>query len=147
MNEITDAILINGLEFYAFHGASDEEQTVGHRYLVDAELSVDTRLAGQTDELGDTVSYSRVAKRLMQIGTEQQYRLLEALAAQMTEVIFAEFSMVDAVKLRVQKMCPPMNAIVASVGVEIFREREEVESPPRVRLTVVGNDDEVETGE
>src|SRR5262249_31937888 len=100
-----DIILINGLEFYAYHGASDPEQAVGHRYRVDAELSVDTRLAGQTDELGDTVSYSRVAKRLMQIGTEQQYRLLEALAAQMTEVIFAEFAMVDAVKLRVQKMC------------------------------------------
>jgi dihydroneopterin aldolase len=119
----SDAILINGLEFYAYHGASDQEQTVGHRYLVDVRLTVDTRLAGASDKLSDTVSYSKVAKRLAQIGTEEQYRLLETLARRMVEIIFAEFALVQSVHLRVQKVLPPMNSIVASVGVEITRHR------------------------
>ena len=137
-----DTILIKGLEFYAYHGASDEEQSVGHRYLIDAWLTVDTRLAGHTDALSDTVSYAEAARQLVQIGTERQYRLLEALSARMVSVLFEEFPSVEAVRLRVQKISPPMNAIVASVGVELYRDREEVEQqPPRVRLTVIGEED------
>ena len=121
--EVTDKIVINGLEFYGYHGASDQEQTVGHRYFVDARLGVDTRAAGESDRLGDTVSYSKVARRLIEAGTQRQFRLLEALAAHMVQIIFDEFTPVQSVELRVQKMCPPMNAIVASVGVEITRTR------------------------
>ena len=120
----TDTILINGLEFYGYHGASDQEQTVGHRYYVDVRLGVDISAACRSDRLADTVSYSRVARRLIELGTQRQFRLLEALAAHMADVIFEEFAAVESVQLRVQKMCPPMNAIVASVGVEIHRRRE-----------------------
>jgi dihydroneopterin aldolase len=120
-----NSILIDGLEFYAYHGASDPEQVVGHRYLVDVRLSVDTRLAAASDRLTDTVSYSRVAKRIVQVGTEEQFRLLETLAGRLADMIFAEFPPVQALCLRVRKMCPPMNAIVASVGVEITRRRPE----------------------
>lgn len=122
-----DTILISGLEFYAYHGASDQEQTVGHRYLVDARLQVDTHPAGASDRLNETVSYSRVAKRLTQIGTERQFRLLEALAALMAQTVFEEFPLVEALTLRVQKILPPMNSIVASVGVEITRHRHELD--------------------
>ena len=118
-----DSILITGLEFYAYHGASDQEQTVGHRYQVDARLNVDTRPAGASDRLSDTVNYSRVAKRLQEIGTQEQYRLLEALAARMVVIVFNEFPTVESLTLRVQKMVPPMNVIASSVGVEITRSR------------------------
>jgi dihydroneopterin aldolase len=124
MNE-ADGIIIDGLEFYAYHGASDQEQSVGHRYLVDIRLTVDTRPAGRSDRLSDTVSYSRVAKRIVEVGTQEQYRLLEALAARLNVMIFDEFPAVQSIRLRVQKMCPPMNAIVASVGVETLRHRAE----------------------
>ncbi len=119
----TDIIVINGLEFYGYHGASDQEQMVGHRYFVDVRLGVDTRTAGESDRLGDTVSYSKVARRLIEVGTQRQFRLLEALAAHMVQIVLDEFAPVLTMQLRVQKMCPPMNAIVASVGVEITRSR------------------------
>jgi len=120
---VKDTILISGLEFYAYHGASDQEQTVGHRYLVDARLAVDTQISGQSDMLSDTVSYSKVARRIVELGTGERYRLLEALAATLADAILTEFTLVTEVFLRVQKICPPMNAIVASVGVEITRAR------------------------
>jgi dihydroneopterin aldolase len=119
----SDSILISGLEFYAYHGASDQEQTVGHRYQVDVRLTLDTRAAGASDRLSDTVNYSRVAKRLLEVGTQEQYRLLEALAARMVAVVFDDFPLVESLTLRVQKMVPPMNAIVSAVGVEITRSR------------------------
>ena len=120
-----DAISITGLEFYAYHGASDQEQRVGHRYRVDARLTVDTRPAAASDRLSDTVNYAAIAERIVQVGTGAQYRLLEALAGRLVAVIFAEFPSVQEITLRVQKVCPPMNAIVASVGVEITRSRRE----------------------
>ena len=122
MDEL-DGILINGLEFYGYHGASDQEQTVGHRYVVDVRMQVDTTTAGLSDALSDTVSYSRVARRIVEIGTSERFRLLEALARRLTDMVFDEFADVKAVRLRVVKICPPMNAIAASVGVEITRNR------------------------
>ncbi len=137
-----DSILLNGLEFYAYHGVSEAEQRVGHRYRVDATLEIDARRSGQTDALNDTVDYARVAQLLVQIGTENQYRLLEALGTQMVETLFEEFPLIEAILLRVQKACPPMNAVIASVGVEIYRTRDDIAIQPRVRLTVVGDDEE-----
>lgn len=122
-----DTIFVEAIEFYAYHGASDEEQNVGHRYAVDVELTFDTRRAGRSDDLNDTVNYSRVAKRIVAIGTQEQYRLLEALAARLAETILSEFP-VEAVRLRVKKMTPPMNVIARAVGVEIYRQRSSGES-------------------
>src|SRR5690349_19044224 len=97
--ESPDRILITGLEFYAYHGASDQEQTVGHRYVVDVRLEVDTRPAGASDRLSDTVSYSRVAKRIVEIATREQFRLLEALAKRLADAIFVEFPAVQGLDL------------------------------------------------
>ncbi len=117
-----DTIFIDAIEFYAYHGASDEEQVVGHRYSVDVELGIDTRKAAQSDDLGDTVNYSQVAKRIVAIGTSNQFRLLEALASQVATVLLDEFP-VESVKLRVRKIRPPMNVIAATAGVEIERRK------------------------
>ena len=121
----TDIILINGLEFYAYHGATDAEQTIGHRYCVDIRLSVDIRAACASDRLTDTVSYADVAKRLVEVGAGTQYCLLEALAQRMADTVFAEFAIVQGMTLRVVKICPPLPAIVEFVGVEIERRRVE----------------------
>ena len=120
-----DSIVIEGLEFYAFHGVPDAEQTIGHRYKVDARLSADTRPAGASDDVADTVNYADVAAVIIEVGTTAQYRLLERLAERMADAIFARFVQVQAVNLRVSKPLPPMNAIVASVGVEITRTRQD----------------------
>lgn len=117
-----DTIFIEQIEFYGYHGASDEEQSVGHRYSVDVELRYDVRQAGKTDRLDDTVNYSRVAKRVAALGASEQFRLLEALAEKIAVVILGEFP-VDSVRLRVRKIRPPMNVIAAAVGVEIERAR------------------------
>lgn len=117
-----DRIFIESIEFYGYHGATDAEQCIGHRYTVDVELYFDTRRAGHTDNLADTINYSQVAKRIVAIGTGEQFRLVEALAERIAEVVLHEFP-VEGVKLRVRKIRPPMNVIAAAVGVEIERRR------------------------
>ncbi len=118
-----DCIVINGLEFYAYHGVSDQEQQVGHRFLVDVRLTADTQRSYVSDQLSDTVNYDSVARRIVQVGTQERFRLLEALAQRLATVILAEFPLVHEVGLRVLKLCPPIDAAASSVGVEIHRTR------------------------
>ncbi len=117
-----DSVVIEAIEFYGYHGASDEEQCVGHRYAVDVELLWDTRRAAETDNLHDTINYSAVAKRVVQIGTTVQCRLLETLAGRMADALLAEFP-AETVRLYLRKPRPPMNVIAESAGVRIERSR------------------------
>ena len=96
---------IEGIEFYGYHGASDEEQSVGHRYEVDLEVRLDTRAAGRSDDLSDTVNYSALSKRVVAIGAREQFRLVEALAERITAALLREFP-IDSVRLRVRKGQP-----------------------------------------
>ncbi|MDE2126375.1 MAG: dihydroneopterin aldolase [Armatimonadetes bacterium] len=123
MDARSDAILIQGLEFYGYHGASDEEQEVGHRFVIDVVLEVDLSVAGKSDALADTVSYARVARRLVEVGTHDKYRLVEALAEGLCQMVLLEFPGVNALELCVRKSYPPVNMIVSSVGVRIYRSR------------------------
>lgn len=118
----TDAILIEGITFHAYHGASDEEQAIGHRYSVDVVLEFDIRAAAQSDDLSQTINYSAVAKRVLAIGTENRFRLIETLAESIAADILQNFP-ASAVEVTVRKLLPPMKVPAQATGVRIRRER------------------------
>jgi len=117
-----DTIFIEAIEFYGYHGLFDEEQAVGHRYVVDVELGTNTRRSGQSDDLNDTIDYAAVARRVVAIGTSEKHRLIEAIAERLATVILDEFD-AESVRIRLKKVSPPFNIIARSVGVEILRDR------------------------
>ncbi len=117
-----DTILIEGITFHAYHGASDEEQAVGHRYSIDVVLETDIRRASETDDLSQTINYSAVAKRVLAIGMENRFRLIETLAERIAEDILQNFP-ATAVEVTVRKLLPPMRVPAQATGVRIRRER------------------------
>lgn len=117
-----DTILIECITFHAYHGASDEEQSVGHRYSVDIVLECDIRAAAQSDDLSQTINYSAVAKRVLAIGTENRFRLIETLAEHIASDILLNFP-ATAVEVTVRKLLPPMRVPAQATGVHIRRER------------------------
>lgn len=117
---IRDKILVQGIEFFGYHGVPDEEQAVGHRYAVDLELSADLRQAGRSDSIADTINYAAITRLVLEIGTTRRFRLLEALAEQIATAILERHAP-EQVRVRVKKLLPPMNGIVAFSGVEIVR--------------------------
>lgn len=118
-----DTLFIEGLEFYGYHGATDEEQAVGHRYVADVIIQLDLSAAAENDRLESTVNYAAVAKCIVAVGTARRFRLLEALAQEMIRTLFAEFPAVTRVRLRLAKIFPPMNVIARAAGVEMERSR------------------------
>ena len=117
-----DKIIIRNLDLYASIGVSDAEREVGQRLLVNLEVSYDLSLAGRSDELTDTISYSNLARLIQKIGTSTECRLLEYLAEQMCEGILSLFPVID-VRLQLLKKPPPVNLMIEAAGVEIFRQR------------------------
>lgn len=121
----TDQIVVQGIEFYAYHGVPDAEQAIGHRYRVDLTAYLDLRLAGRTDDLSHTVSYGDLARLIVQIGTTHQVRLLETLAERMCEAILERFPTIQRVELFVAKRLPPTGTITELAGVKIVRARQQ----------------------
>lgn len=50
-----DKICIRRLEVYAYHGVYEEEKRLGQKFYITAELELDTRKAGVTDDLQASV--------------------------------------------------------------------------------------------
>ena len=111
-------ININGMEFYAHHGCFEEEQKVGTWFVVDLSMEVDTEEAELTDSLEATVNYAEVyltVKREM----ETPSRLLENVAYRIREAVRKEYPKAETVRVKIQKLNPPLGGKIRSVSVEL----------------------------
>ena len=116
-------ILLSGVEFYGYHGVSEAERTVGHRFEVDVELEVSER-ASTTDDVADTVDYGAVAALVVDVGQGPSQRTVERLARLMTDRLLAEFPTVSEVTLEVCKLLPPVPTVAHAAGVRLTVVRE-----------------------
>jgi dihydroneopterin aldolase len=116
-----DRLLLEGMEFFGYHGDIEAERALGGRYRVDVELLVDLAPAGRSDHLGDTVDYVRCFQVVREVVENRQYRLLEALAQALADELLAQ-PRVDGVRLRVAKQ-PPLRGAFARFAVSIERHR------------------------
>jgi dihydroneopterin aldolase len=91
---------VAGLELHGHHGASDEEQERGQRFLFDLTLEVAD--AAVSDRLDDAVDYREVVRCVEEVSASRRFSLLEALAAAAADAIVARFP-VERVRVRVRK--------------------------------------------
>jgi len=114
-------IIIEEMEFYAFHGHYKEEQIVGNRFLVDLELETDLGKPADSDSLQDALNY-QVAYHLIKTEMRNQTsNLLENIGKRILDALFAEFGELDRAMVRIRKMHPPMGGPIKSVGVTMKR--------------------------
>lgn len=120
-----DFIRLVNMDFYAYHGATPEEATLGQRFQVDVALEVDLEEAGRSDDLARTVDYREVHRMVAQIVQGERCSLLEALAWRIVTCLLERFPRVEAVQVRVRKPSVPLGGLVGYAEVEITRRREE----------------------
>ena len=101
------------MSFYGYHGETQAERTLGNRFYVDVELRTDLATAGRTDDINDTLDYSRAFALIRTILEDQHYNLIEAIAARVADTLLAE-PRIDSVKVRVGKQPPIAGAIERS---------------------------------
>lgn len=118
-----DKIFIDGLEIFARHGVLSEENTLGQKFIVSAELECDTHAAGKTDDLTKSVNYAEVCSLIKKVMTENTYRLIEAAAEKIAESVLLNFKAVKSITVTLKKPWAPIAMNMNSVGVKITRSR------------------------
>ncbi|PID94786.1 MAG: dihydroneopterin aldolase [Bacteroidetes bacterium] len=110
-------ITIEGMEFYAPIGHFEEEQIIGTYFEVDLSFEVHTDNAEISDNLNDTVDYSRVYRIIKSIMTEK-CNLLEHVCHKILTTITKEFNEIQSAKVKVSKLNPAMGGKINRVSVE-----------------------------
>ena len=119
-----DRIVLEGMQFYGFHGVNAEEKSLGQPYVVDLAVEMDLSIPGKSDRLEDTVSYTHLYRSVRKVIEGESRNLLEAAAENVAIRILDEFP-VKAVQVRVKKPRPPIKgSLVENAVVEIYRVRE-----------------------
>ena len=115
-----DRILLQGIQFYGYHGVYDEERRLGQRFLVDVELRLDVSGAASEDDVSATVDYGQVQAVVLEIGTREKFKLLETLATRIASAILERFP-IREVTVRATKPAPALPGVLAGVSVEVTR--------------------------
>lgn len=116
-----DKIKIKDLEIYGHHGVYKEENVLGQKFLISADLYTDTRKAGQRDDINCSINYADVSHFVKQFMNQHTYKLIEAAAENMAEQILLHFPLVKKIRLEVKKPWAPILLPLDTVSVEIER--------------------------
>ncbi|MFO8067083.1 MAG: dihydroneopterin aldolase [Bacteroidales bacterium] len=115
-------ILLEDMEFFAYHGCFDEEKVIGNQFIVNLEIETDTGRSEKSDDLLETVNYQEVYNVIGEVMNES-CNLLEHLTSKILDVLMDKFSAISFARLKVSKINPPMGGKMRSVSVELERRR------------------------
>ena len=114
-------IVIEEMEFYAFHGHYQEEQIVGNRFLVDLEMDTDLTGPAASDNLNDAVNYQKAYQIIKKEMKRTKSNLLENIGKRMLDALEGEMNGVKKMTIRIRKLNPPMGGPIKSVGIKMSR--------------------------
>ena len=117
----SDKIYIRDLEIRCIIGVNQDERTEKQDVVINVILFTDTRKAGRTDDLADSVDYKRVKKAILSLVESSEFLLIEKLTDEIAKVCLDD-SKVQKVNVTVDK--PGALRYTRSVAVEIVRTRE-----------------------
>ena len=115
-----DWVVIEELECRARVGVAEEERRTRQRLLIDLELGLELRKAGQRDRVEETVDYAAAAQAVRRFAEAGSFHLVEAVAEGAAALVLERFP-IKEVRVRVRKFSVPG---ACSVGVTISRDLE-----------------------
>jgi len=112
-------IRIKNAVFYAYHGALEEEQSIGGKFECDLEIKTDFTEAVKHDDLSKTINYYNVYKFIAQIVNSKKYYLIETLASDIAEGLLNNFKRINSIKVSLRKRSVPIGGVIDYVEVEV----------------------------
>ncbi|MBE5925309.1 MAG: 2-amino-4-hydroxy-6-hydroxymethyldihydropteridine diphosphokinase [Lachnospiraceae bacterium] len=116
-----DKIYIENLELFGHHGVLEQEQVLGQKFIVCATLFLDTRKAGKTDYLKESLDYSEVCRKIKEIVERQRFLLIERVAETIAETLLLTYEQLFEVEITVKKPWAPVLEHLDTVSVTIKR--------------------------
>ncbi len=122
---MTNIIRIKNAQFYAYHGALQEEQNIGGKFEVDVDIYTDFREAAKNDELQLTINYHEVYKYLNSIIHSHKYYLIETIATKIANEVTKHFNGIEKIIVKVRKRSVPVGGMLDYVEAEVIKEKDE----------------------
>lgn len=116
-----DRIRIEDLEIFAYHGVFPEENTLGQKFVISADLYTDTRKAGLKDDLAESIHYGEVCAFMELYLKKHTYKLLESAAEHLAEELLLKYESLKMIRLEIKKPWAPIRLPLKTVSVEIVR--------------------------
>lgn len=116
-----DQIRIDNLETFGYHGVFEEEAFLGQKFIVSAILYLDTRKAGKTDDLKESIDYGAVCQTIKKMVETERFLLIERLAEEIASKLLLTFSQLKKVAITVKKPWAPVLVSMDTVSVTIER--------------------------
>ena len=110
-------VFVTGLEFYGYHGVSEQERQIGHRLRLDIEADV-TEEAHRTDNVAETVDYGALAQAAFELLTGESHHTLEHAIELAGTDLMVRFPRIERLTLRLAKIAPPVPLTIESIGIE-----------------------------
>ena len=118
-----DRIIIKDLLLRTIIGVNDEERINRQDVLINLTLETDTRAAGRSDDIAQTVNYRTVTKEVIDLVESSRFLLVERLAEEVARLCLAD-PRVLRVQVTVEK--PTALRFASSVGISIERSRDDL---------------------
>lgn len=112
-------IRMKNCAFFARHGVLDEEETLGQRFYVDAELEVRPDKDLQSDSIETTVDYGVAFTEIERIVTGKRRFLIEALALDVAQALCRRFPQISRASITVRKPNAPVPGVLDHVEVTV----------------------------
>lgn len=113
-------IILEKMQFYAYHGCFAEEQLIGTNFEVTLTIEVDTTKASKTDTLEDALNYQEVFTVVKaEMGIKS--KLIEHVAQRIVNKLLITFPQIKEVTLTLSKLNPPLGGQIERVSIEISK--------------------------
>ncbi len=122
---MTDRMYLNDLRFSVNLGATEAERKTPQIISVTVCLEADLHLAGAADDLSRTINYAPLYLDLQALLEGKEFKLIEAVADTVADMVLGTQPRVDAVMVRVIKHLPKPKYNLRDVTVEIHRSRKD----------------------
>ena len=105
-------ILLEGLDFFAYHGYFAEEQKIGNRYTVTLQVEVDFNKAAENDELKETIDYSDLYT-IVKLEMNTPSKLMEHIARNIIISIYKQYKKELNIEIKISKHNPSIGGLSA----------------------------------
>ena len=117
-----DMLHVNGIRGYGYTGYFEAEQTLGQWFEVDLTFWLDLSVAGNSDDLNDTLDYGKAASITQELIKTSKFKMVERLADTIATAML-ELDKVEKVKVCLTKCQPPIPEFGGDITLEIERSR------------------------
>lgn len=122
MSKTLTTVGLNGAEFNAALGWYPEERVFKNNFLVDLSVTFRSEKVFNDDDLSQSIDYMQLHEICKKIFAEEA-KLIESVAQKIINHIVAKFDNVLEVKVKIEKLNPPVKAQINSSFVQLVYEK------------------------